>query len=231
MQPPPPTGPDRSPPPSAPASRPGALPGDDHGRAGRAAIALFVLVTTSGALGSAFSPYLLVEHPLLLIALSPDVRHLMLVAGDTTFLPVLGVGEIRRVIGLLSMYGLGAVYGPSALRWMEARQPRTGRLIRFLERLFERCGALLLVLWPSYTGGLLAGAAGYRFARFLPAMLLGQVVYISSSYYLGESLSEWTEPFIGFLGENLLVSTAVCASAVGLHQIWTRWRDRRGPTR
>lgn len=187
---------------------------------------LFVVVTTAGVLGSAFSPYLLVHHPLALIALAPDIRHLVLVAADTPFGPVLGVGGVRRALGLLTTYGMGALYGPALVQWTVARHPRTGALVRVLERLFERFGAALLILWPFYAGGLLAGAAKYPVSRFLPAMALGQLGYITASYYVGDSLSAWTGPFIQFLSEHLVASTAVCVAAVAGQQLWSRWRER-----
>ncbi len=192
-----------------------------------AVVLLFVTITASGVIGSAFSPYLLVEHPLLLIALSPDVRHLVLVAADVPFLPVLGIGEVRRGVGVIAIYGLGAIYGPALVSWTAARGPRTAGLVQLLERGFDRFGALLLILWPFYLGGLLAGAARYRFSRFLPATLLGQVVYIATSYHLGDRLSAWTEPFVRFLDEHLVVSTAVCVVLVAAHQAWTWARLRR----
>ena len=38
--------------------------------------ALLAVVTVMGVLGTALSPWLLVRWPLVLVALSPDVRHL-----------------------------------------------------------------------------------------------------------------------------------------------------------
>ncbi|MCA9623083.1 MAG: hypothetical protein KC731_28890, partial [Myxococcales bacterium] len=48
----------------------------------QAAIALIVVATVTGLLGAAFMPYLLVEHPLLLIGLSPGPANLVLAAGS-----------------------------------------------------------------------------------------------------------------------------------------------------
>jgi membrane protein DedA with SNARE-associated domain len=219
MQPPPPTAPNASP-------AAGPDPATATPRARRLALASFFTLTGLGVLGSALSPYLLVEHPRVLIALSPDVRHFMLVAANTPFLPVLGVGFVRRVLGLLATYALGASFGPTLIDWLGARSSRTGRFLRWVERIYLRFDVLLLVLWPSYTGGMLAGAAGTAPRRFLPAMAVGQVVYIAASYYLGAAITGWTQPLLRFLGEHLVASTAVCAAAVALHQAWTRWRGR-----
>ncbi len=192
------------------------------------AVAAVAVITVMGTVGTALSPYLLVRQPLLLIALSPDVRNIVLVAAQADFLPVLAVAEPRRAMGLFAMYAMGFFYGPLAIAWFEQRSARAGRVLRWLERLFARLGAPLLVVFPAYTVGALAGVARTRLRVFVPAMLVGQVVYIGVSYFLGDAAREWTTPLVRFLGEHLVESTAVCVAAVVIHQVWSRW-GRTGP--
>lgn len=191
-------------------------------RARRLVFAAVAVVTALGTIGSALSPWLLVRHPLLLVALSPDVRHLILVAPQLPFLPVLVVGVLRRAAGLGTMYALGSLYGPLAIPWFEQQAPRLGKAIRWLERLFARLGAPLLVIFPIYSLGALAGAAGTRLKVFIAAMLAGQTLYVTSGYYFGDAIRGWTQPLLRFLGEHLVASTAVCLGAVALQQLWSR---------
>ncbi len=194
----------------------------------RLAIAFVGFITLLGTIGSALSPWLLVRHPLVLVALSPDWRHILLVAAESDFLSVFAVSEPRRAAGVLSMYGLGYFYGLRVIEWFELKAPRLGSFLRWLEELFERLGAPLLIVFPSYTLGAMAGAARTRFRIFLPAMLAGQAVYISTSYYFGDALRDWTKPFLRFLADNLVVSTAVCVALVLGWQLWSR-RGGGGP--
>lgn len=196
-------------------------------QARRYALIAVAAVTLLGTVGSALSPWLLVRQPLLLLALSPDVRHIILVAAHADFLPVLAVAQPRRVLGLFSMYAVGYFYGPVATAWFEQRAPRFGGVLRWLERQFARFGAPLLVLFPSYTLGAIAGAARTRLPVFVPLMLLGQVAYITSSYYFGDAIRSWTLPLLRFLTEHLVASTAACVGLVLAQQLWSRWRSGR----
>ncbi len=196
-------------------------------RLGRVTVIAIAALTVMGTVGSAFSPWLLVRHPLWLVALSPDVRHIVLVAAHSPFAPVLAVGVVRRAAGLVAMYGLGRYYGPTVLRGFEQRAPRLARTIRWLERWFARIGAPLLVLFPSYTLGALAGAARTRVPVFVPAMLLGQVAYVTASYYFGDAVRVWTLPLLAFLQRHVVASTAVVAALVLGQQVWSR--TRKGP--
>jgi len=192
----------------------------------RLTIGAAAVITLLGTIGTALSPWLLVHMPLMLVALSPDVRHLVLVAAAADFLPVLLVSEPRRAAGLLAMYGIGWFYGPVALAWFEQQAPRFGGVLRWCERQFARFGAPLLIVFPMYTFGALAGAARTRFRVFLPAMLAGQAVYITTSYYFGDAMRGWTKPFLAFLGEHVVAATAICVVAVALQQGWSRLRKR-----
>jgi hypothetical protein len=100
---------------------------------------VLAVLTLASLLGTALSPYLLVERPLVLVALAPEARHVALAAAAVDALPLIAVGTSRRVLMALASYGLGILYGASAITWVEQRYPRLARLVRFLERLFARC--------------------------------------------------------------------------------------------
>jgi membrane protein DedA with SNARE-associated domain len=199
---------------------------DRENRVRDVCLAVTALLTVAGTLGTAFSPYLLVEMPLVLVALSADVRHLVLVAANTDFLPVLIVGVPRRALGMATMYGLGLTYGQPMLGMLEEKAPRLGGALRWCERLLARRGSFILVVAPAYTFGALAGIARLKARWFIPAMLIGQAVYITAGYFFGEQLRSFTVPLLAFVTEHLVASTAVCVAFVAVLQIGSKLRKR-----
>ncbi len=175
--------------------------------------------------GVAFSPYLLVEHPLLLVGLAPEGRHLVLAAGRVDLWMLLLVATLRRVVSLMASYGLGMVWGQSMLRWVERRSPRLLRLVQWLERLYLRFGAPTLVVLPIHTLTALAGIARTRWWAVALGVLVGQAALVGGTLLFGESISDWTAPILGFLSDHVVESTAVCVALVVLHQLWSRRRS------
>lgn len=193
----------------------------------RLAVGGAALLSALNLVGTAFSPWLLLEHPLLLVALSAEVRHLILAAGRVDLGEVVVIGALRRVLSMLGTYGLAAVYGFAALRWLEGRYPRVGAFARALERLFVRRGVLLLVIFPSYTLSAVAGAARSPWRPFLLATLLGQTLVTAAYVFLGEAITTWTAPILGWLKDHMVESTVVCVVAVLAQQLWSSVRKRR----
>jgi membrane protein DedA with SNARE-associated domain len=191
-------------------------------RARRAIVGLFGLLALASVVGTALSPYLLVRQPWLLILLAPEGRHLALAAAQLPAPPLIALGCVRRVVGLLASFGIGALYGDAAVRWAEQRYPRLARLIGFLERAFARLGAPLLVAAPLHALAVLAGAAGSRFGTFVPAVTAGQVIWVTVYVFFGDAISGWTAPLIELLSENLVESTLVCVALVVLYQLASR---------
>lgn len=176
--------------------------------------------------GTAFTPYLLVEHPLLLIALSPEGRNFILGAAQLGPVELITVGTVRRTLAMLANYGLGALYGHHVIAWMEGRFPRFGRGIRWFERLVRRLGPGLLVISPGYSVSVLSGACGMALVPVAVALTLGTAIWLTLVYYLGEAVSQWSELLIAFLAEHMVASTAVCVAAVTAQQLWSRHRRK-----
>jgi len=198
-------------------------------RARRAIVAVFGLLALGSIVGTALSPYLLVRQPWLLVLLAPEGRHIALVATSLPAVPLILLGSLRRVLGLVASYGIGALYGEAAVRWAEQRYPRLAPLIRFLERAFGRFGALLLLLAPMHSLTVLAGAGGTRFVAFLVSVTAGQAFWVTVTFYFGDAIAAWTGPVIAFLSEYLVESTLVCVALVAAQQILSRLK--RGGSR
>jgi membrane protein DedA with SNARE-associated domain len=184
-------------------------------------------VTLASLLGTALAPYLLVKSPLLLVALSPAAHHLALAAASVEPVPLIVVATLRRVLTGLGAYGLGYLYGRTAIEWLEQRHPRLARLVRFVERLFARFGVALLVVAPAPTVAVLAGAARSRLTAFLLALTLGHALWNTATQYLGDTFARRTDLLTEFVGEHLLESTLLCVAAVVLQQALTRLLRRR----
>jgi membrane protein YqaA with SNARE-associated domain len=178
-------------------------------------------------LGTALSPYLLVKHPLLLVALSASAPNVAMAAANAEPIPLIAIATLRRTLTGLASYGLGHLYGDTALGWLEQRFPSLARLLRFAERSFARFGVALLLIAPAPTLALLAGAARSRLLFVLPALALGHVFWNTLTQYLGGTFARSTELLTAFLGEHLLEATLACVLAVALQQGTSRWLRRK----
>ena len=193
----------------------------------RGSWALAATFVVMSLVGTAFSPFLLVEAPLLLVALSPDPRHVAFAAATVPPLPLIAVGVVRRALFQFAAFGLGVAYGPAAIRFVEQRATRLGGLVRFVERLLGRYGAPLLVLVPLPSVTLLAAASGQSFAVVVPALLVGNTLWVAVSYFVGDWLSDWSAPVIEFLSRHLVATTAISVALVVGYQLVARLRARR----
>lgn len=181
---------------------------------------LFVL----GTVGWALSPFLLVEAPLLLVALSPIARHVLMVAPMVDFLPLLAVVVVRRQLACIVAYFVGETYGEQALWFAERRRPRLSRWMRRVASWFDRASIPLLIVAPNLTA-LLAGSSRMRFGLFLPASMLGQLWVAVATYYLGDSLRDYIAPAIAFVRDHTASLTLSTVLLVGVRQ-WLRHRKR-----
>jgi hypothetical protein len=192
-----------------------------------AVLGLAGVLAAAGLLGTLLAPYLLVKNPLLLVAISPAAHHVVIAAASVDPLPLLIVATLRRALFGVGAYGLGLLYGRKALGWIAQRQPRSLRLLRWVERLFERFGLLLLALAPAPTLAFFAGTTRKRIAWVLPALLVGHTLWNAGALWVGDALASRSELLTDFLGEHLLESTLLCAGLVALRQLFRRFAARR----
>jgi membrane protein DedA with SNARE-associated domain len=176
--------------------------------------------------GVAFAPALLIHAPLALIALSPLGRHMVMVATVTDPLPFVVVGAARKMVACGLAWALGQIYGPEGIEWVEDRYPRLGSMARWLERLFARAGAPLVVVAPLLSVCALAGAARMPLRRFLPLAAVGQVIWTAATYAVGDAMSAWISPVTEFIARYMVETTLACVAAVVAYQALRR-RNRR----
>ncbi len=188
------------------------------------AVCLSVLgVLSSGAmLGVAFSLYLVNHYPLLLIALSPLGRHLVLVAPTVHPAAFMVVAVVRRMLFYLTCFHLGRGLGPAAIPWIEARAARFARFVRWLERLFSRAPHAVVFLMTGPTVSALAGISGMRAGVFaalaVPGLVLRMLVVLSFAEWLRQPI----EALLALIDEYWVPGTALLVAGIAAHQ----WRRR-----
>ena len=176
-------------------------------------------------IGVALMPTLLSYSPLLLIALAPLGRHLLLAAPVTAFAPFLVVATLRRLLTCVLSYMVGEAYGEAGIGWVKQHYPRAGRLVRVLERVFRRAGPLVVLFAPGPIICALAGVTRMRWVVFLPIATLGQMAVITITHRVGAALQEFILPILAWLEENMIVTTLVCVALVLAYRFVRRNRE------
>jgi hypothetical protein len=192
-----------------------------------ARMSLLSMATLGSAslLGVAFSLYLVNHYPLLLIALSPLGRHLVLVAPIVDPAAFLLVAVARRMVFYLSCFGLGRALGPAGIVWIEARNARFGRFVRWLERLFARASRLVVVGMVGPTVSMLAGSSGMRAVIFAPLATLGILLRMLVVLGFAEWFRVYIEAILAWIDQYWIPGTVLMVGGVLVY----RFRKRRAP--
>jgi membrane protein DedA with SNARE-associated domain len=167
------------------------------------------LVAVGGFVGTAFMPQLLLKAPLALIALSPIFRHVVLASRVVEALPLFAVAVPRHFAPDIFVYLLGREFGKSALEWVEANSPTSGRFVRLLERLFAKAGVFVLLLSPDLVVSTLAGVARMPPALFVVANIAGTIGMVAVARYFGDVFDGPIRAILAFFQAHLGLVTAV----------------------
>ena len=184
------------------------------------------ILSAGSALGVSFSLYLVNHYPLLLVALSPLGRHILLAAPVADPAALLAVALARRMLFYLATFQLGRALGPSGIRWIEARAAYFGRFVRWVERLFSRASHAVVLVMAGPTVSALAGISGMRLGTFLTLATIGLVARLMLLIWFAEWIREPLEGLLALIDEYWVPGTVVLASGVGLAQ-WRRYRAAR----
>jgi membrane protein DedA with SNARE-associated domain len=186
-----------------------------------APLAAFTVVSTIGA---AFMPYFLARMPLVLIAMSPLFRHMVLVAPSVDSFSLFAVAVPRHFAPDPFMYFLGRDYGPAAIEWVENNSPFAGRFVRTLEKIFAKIGVFALLVSPDLLVSTLAGAARVPFPLFLAFNLAGTFATVWVAEFFGDALTREIGMVTAFFKGHLALVTAVSVLLI----IGLNWWSRRG---
>ncbi len=175
-------------------------------------------------IGVGSSLYLVNNYPLLLIALSPLGRHLILVAPIVNPYAFVAVAVSRRAALSVPCFYLGRALGPIAVQWLESRSPRAGQAIRWLERLFrrfEKASFALVFLFPGPAMSTLAGDSGMRLSVYLSMVIAGLVVRMLITLWIADWLRGPIEIVVSWIDRYWVPGTVVLVAGIAFYQ-WRR---------
>jgi hypothetical protein len=203
----------------------GALaPGDL--RLARRSLALLAVLGSGSMIGVAFSLYLVNHYPLLLIALSPLGRHLVLVAPIVDPIAFMFVSVGRRLLFYGGSYDLGRALGPSGILWLEQRAAYFARFVRWIEDLFQRAPKLVVLFISGPTVSALAGISGMRRSAFFALASVSLVVRMLLILGFAELMRGPIEIALAWIDEYWIPGTAVMVLGVLVFR-WIRMRAAR----
>ena len=174
----------------------------------------------TAALGNAFFPALVNDHPLLLLALNATTRHLVATSTSVDIVPYVAVALGRRLLEDPFLYLLGRRYGIGAVEWM-SRKLGAGRLLRAAQRNFRFWGTVLVFFFPGGVVCVLAGASGMPVSVFLVLNVIGTLVTIVLVRSAGEEVSAPLTYALDFVGDHVVTLTilsVVLTVAVLVHR-------------
>ncbi|MGQ0743731.1 MAG: DedA family protein [Acidimicrobiales bacterium] len=186
-------------------------------------VAPIIVLTVAGTIGSAFTPVLAVENPLLLIALDSRNRMLIL-AREVSLVPFVVVALLRRSLSDPLFYLLGRFYGDGAVRWLE-KKGGGGSLVTTTERVFAKARYPMVFAFPGAIVCALAGQTGMSPVGFMVTNLAGTLTSIVAVRALGEAVASPVEAILGFFQRNLVVTTAISIALVLLSLVFNRGED------
>ena len=196
---------------------------DDQRRIVRRCLLALAVMGTGSMIGATSVLYLANHSPLLLIALSPIGRHLILVAPTVPSVPFVAVGTLRRLAFYLPCFFLGRTLGFKALAWLETRFRGAVRFVRWLDRIFQRARypAVFLLLGPIMST--IAGNARMPLATWIPLVAAGLALRMIVIFWFGDWMREPIEYLLALFDEVWIPGTILLVTGTGLYQ----WRKRQ----
>ncbi|MGK2959178.1 MAG: hypothetical protein ACSLFB_12455 [Acidimicrobiales bacterium] len=200
---------------------------EDQARRRRRLIMLLVpigILVIGAQIGQAFVAKLAVEHPLLLIALDPRNRHMILASGRLDTISYFLVGTGRLLLSDPLFYLLGFWYGETAISWMNRRGGSIGQALKQAEWAFSKAMYPMLFVLPNNYICLFAGAQRMSPATFLSINIAGTITRLILIRQIGSVLEEPLKDLLGFFKEYQLQLTILGVSAIGLQIAYDRFR-------
>ena len=188
-----------------------------------------IAVWIIGTIGNVIHPTLLVNAPLLLIAMEPRFRYMLLVAPRVELLPFMLIALARRLFADPFLFALGRLYGDSGVRWMERQMQDTIGWIRKVERGFGKAAWIFVLLWPGLVICTLAGATGMRLATFIALNIVGTILTTYLCYAASDLVSGPVNWINRFYAGNQKVLLVISAITFGLWFVTRRMQGKGEP--
>lgn len=189
-----------------------------------ALIAVFWLL---GTVANALAPRLLADHPLLLVALEPRNRNLLLTASLVDPIPYIFFATLRRLASDPIYFALGHLYGDRAIDWMEEQVgERGGRFLRIAERGYRRFSRAAVFLFPGLLVCVMAGATGMKVRTFLAWNVVGTVCAVVALRLFAGEIEPVVSPIIEWNERNASTLTIVTVALVAAWLVVQRLRGQ-----
>jgi membrane protein DedA with SNARE-associated domain len=201
--------------------------GPEERRLARRSLSALGSLSVGSAVGLASSAYLVNHYPLLLIALSPIGRHLILVVPRVDPVAFILVGGLRRFAFYLACFHLGRALGPPGVVWLEERAARFARFVRWIESWFRKAPRLVVLFFAGPTVSALAGMSGMPLGTYLGLASLSLLARLLLILAFGELLREPIEWLLAWIDVYWVQITGVMVLGVLLYQWWRIRRSRR----
>ena len=186
-------------------------------------------MSVASGVGLLSSAYLVNHHPLLLIALSPIGRHLVLVVPKLNPVALILVAGLRRLAFYLACFFLGRALGPPGVAWLEQRAVRFARIVRWIETWFARAPRLVVLFFAGPTVSALAGMGGMSVVTYLSLAVPSLLARLLLLLGFGQLLREQIEGFLVWIDAHWVAITALMVLGLGLFQGWRFLRAKGAP--
>jgi membrane protein DedA with SNARE-associated domain len=187
-------------------------------------VAPIIVLISVGTIANAIHPTLVKNHPLLLVALEPRNRWIILVADKVSFVPLLIFGTIRRLASDPLFFALGYLFGDNAIRWAERRFDMGTGTIQKIEKVFQKAGPVLVFLFPGALVCVLSGATGMSPVLFGILNVVGTIVTITVLYNFASVVDGPVDAINNFYGNNVVWLTVVSITLTVLY-VANQWRQ------
>jgi membrane protein DedA with SNARE-associated domain len=187
-------------------------------------VAPIIVLVSIGTVASAIHPTLVKNHPLLLVALEPRNRWVILVAEKVAFWPLLIWGTLRRLASDPMFFLLGYLYGDGAVRWAERKFDGGTGAIRWIEKVFQRAGPVLVFFFPGALVCVLAGATGMSPVLFVVLNVVGTVFTVTLLYNFASVVEGPVDAINRFNSNNFQWLTVVSVVLTVLY-VGNQWRQ------
>jgi membrane protein DedA with SNARE-associated domain len=164
------------------------------------AVPLVALIVIS-YIGDILAAALATDHPLVLLAMNPRSRNLVLVTNQLDAVSYYLVGGVRLLLSDPLYFLLGYFYGDAAVRWLERKSPSYGPMARAVERFFGRFGHPLVFIAPNPYICLFAGASGMGVATFAILNVTGTITRLYLVRRVGETFESPIDNVLDFIRE------------------------------
>ncbi len=187
-------------------------------------VAISIASMLSGWVGDLLLSQIVDRNPLLLIALNPRNRNLILATNELDALSYYLVGFFRLIASDPVNYLLGFWFGDRAIAWTERRSRTYGPLIRDGEHWFRRLSLPLIFAAPNNIICALAGATGVSLRMFAVLNVAGTVARLVAIRQLGATLESPISSVVDFIGQYR--TPILIVSVIGV--AWTVFGEFRG---